>query len=110
MIGPSLCSLGTRRSTEATFTFYDRALGFVVGAQVAEWFGSWRWALRVSPPRESTKVTLADHILLPEQIASILSAFFHCPFIVGLAMALLLFFFTSDPPRGAADGHRDHGG
>ena len=26
------------------------ALGFIVGSQVASAFGSWRWALRVSPP------------------------------------------------------------
>ncbi|EGD75631.1 hypothetical protein PTSG_06695 [Salpingoeca rosetta] len=50
------------------------AMGFMVGAEVAAALGSWRWALRISPP-------------------------------IGLALALALFFFTRDPPRGASDGH-----
>eukprot|EP00055_Hartaetosiga_balthica_P010638 m.46073 g.46073 ORF g.46073 m.46073 type:complete len:504 (+) comp7249_c0_seq1:90-1601(+) len=54
------------------------ALGFIVGGQVAAALGSWRWALRVSPP-------------------------------LGVALALCLFFFTKDPPRGASDGHVNAG-
>eukprot|EP00056_Hartaetosiga_gracilis_P020993 m.22241 g.22241 ORF g.22241 m.22241 type:complete len:380 (-) comp8819_c0_seq3:355-1494(-) len=54
------------------------ALGFIVGSQVAAALGSWRWALRVSPP-------------------------------LGVLLALGLFFFTKDPPRGESDGHINAG-
>lgn len=27
---------------------------------------------------------------------------------MGLVLALVLYFFTTDPPRGGADGHHDH--
>merc|ERR1719235_1471851 len=46
----------------------------MIGAEVADALGSWRWALRISPP-------------------------------IGLALAIALFLFTRDPPRGASDGH-----
>ena len=35
------------------------ALGFIVGSQVASLLGSWRWALRVSPPFGVVLVILA---------------------------------------------------
>lgn len=48
------------------------ALGFIIGAEAASALGSWRWALRLSPP-------------------------------LGVALAVVLFIFTTDPPRGGAD-------
>lgn len=53
------------------------AMGFIVGGQIAVALGSWRWALRISPP-------------------------------LGPLLALMLFFFTQDPPRGLADGQAAH--
>ena len=49
------------------------ALGYVLGAEIAQLFGSWRWALRMSSP-------------------------------FGLLLAILILFFTTDPPRGLSDG------
>ena len=47
---PCVCMCACLTRTKLCLSSFHSAMGFMIGAEVADALGSWRWALRISPP------------------------------------------------------------
>ena len=79
----------------------DSGLGYIVGAYVAQAFGAWQWAFRVS----SLSMSHCNILLLTSQYSTFLC---QVTPVLGTVCCLLLAIVTQDPPRGMAEDGVDH--